>query len=174
VLLIGGGTGRILPALFQRTACDQVVFLEASGKMVAKARSLAERQPYAGKVTFRVGTEEDIGPQERFDVILTFFFLDLFSPPLLYPIASRLFQALKPQGWWLASDFVRPRGAWRRVGAELLFRSMYLFFRVTCGISATSLPDWQALLARFPLTPVKSCYFYHGLVRATAYQKREA
>lgn len=172
VLLIGGGTGRILPALLQQTACREVVFLEASEKMLTKARELVAGHAQASRVVFRLGTEEDLEPGERFDVILTFFFLDLFSPALLEGIARRLLGALAPGGWWLASDFVRPGGPrLRRAGAALLFSAMYLFFRLTCGLSATTLPDWQALLARLGLKSVKSCYFYHGLIRAVACQK---
>ena len=175
VLLIGGGTGRIVPALLQQTACREVVFLEASDKMLAKARDLVAGQPHAGRVVFRLGTEEDLGPEEKFDVILTYFFLDLFSPALLERISKRLLAALAPGGWWLASDFVCPQGSGlRRAGAALLFNSMYLFFRLTCGLSATALPDWQALLTGFGLKPVKSCYFYHGLIRAVAYRKAAA
>jgi SAM-dependent methyltransferase len=172
VLLIGGGTGRILPALLQQSACREVVFLEASDKMLAKARELAAGLPDGNRIVFRLGTEEDIGPAEKFDVVLTFFFLDLFSPALLNPITKRLYRALAPGGWWLASDFVCPPGSGlRQAGAALLFRTMYLFFRVTCGISATTLPDWQGQLGGYGLKPAKSCYFYQGLIKASAYQK---
>jgi tRNA (cmo5U34)-methyltransferase len=174
VLLIGGGTGQILPALLQHTACREVVFLEASDKMLARARQAVASLAEAGRVVFRLGTEEDISQEEKFDVVLTFFFLDLFSSPLLGQITTRLSGALVPGGWWLASDFVHPRGSRLRKGAAaLLFSSMYLFFRLTCGLSATRLPDWPAQLSRLGLNQVKSCYFYHGLIRAAAYRKTD-
>jgi tRNA (cmo5U34)-methyltransferase len=171
VLMIGGGTGKLLPALMAQTSCREVVFLEASNKMLAKARELVAGQGYAGRITFRLGTEEDIGPEDKFDVILTHFFLDLFSPAALNKITSRLHQALLPGGWWLVSDFVWPGGLLRRALAAALFNSMYLFFRLTCGISATTLPNWEDRLAHFHLKPTKSAYFYHGLIKAAAYQK---
>jgi tRNA (cmo5U34)-methyltransferase len=172
VLLIGGGTGQILAALLQHTACREVVFLEASHKMLARARQAVAPLKEAGRVVFRLGTEEDIGPGEKFDVVLTFFFLDLFSPALLGQITTRLSGALEKGGWWLASDFGYPQGSRLRKGAAaLLFSSMYLFFRLTCGLSATRLPDWPAHLTRLGLNEVKSCYFYHGLIRAAAYRK---
>jgi SAM-dependent methyltransferase len=172
VLLIGGGTGQILPALLKHTASREIVFLEASDKMLAKARKNAPTQQEACRVIFRLGTEADIGPEEKFDVILTYFFLDLFSPALLNQITHRLHQALVPGGLWLVSDFVKPPGpGLRQAAAACLFRSMYLFFRLTCGISAATLPDWQRVLARHGLIPAKSCYFYSGLIQAAAYQK---
>ena len=172
VLLIGGGTGKLLPALMEQARCREVVFLEASDKMLAKAREQVTGQEYAGNIVFRLGTEEDIAPEDKFDVVLTHFFLDLFAPAALNKIISRLHRALVPGGWWLASDFVWPGGSpLRRALASTLFRSMYLFFRLTCGISATTLPDWQNRLAHFHLKSIKSAYFYHGLIKAAAYQK---
>jgi tRNA (cmo5U34)-methyltransferase len=172
VLLIGGGTGKLLPALMEQTRCREVVFLEASDKMLAKAREQVAGQGYASSIIFRLGTEEDIAPEDKFDVVLTHFFLDLFAPAALNKIISRLHQALLPGGWWLVSDFVRPGGSRLRGAlATALFSSMYLFFRLTCGISATTLPNWEDLLAHFHLKSIKSAYFYHGLIKATAYQK---
>jgi tRNA (cmo5U34)-methyltransferase len=172
VLLIGGGTGRVLVDLLQQADCREVVFLEASNKMIAKARERVAGHRNAGSVVFRLGTEADISPAEKFDVILTFFFLDLFSPVLLHQVTGQLNRALVPGGWWLISDFIPPRGSLlRRMGATLLFNSMYLFFRVTCGISASRLPDWRGLLGSLGLKPAKSCNYYHGLIQAAAYQK---
>lgn len=175
VLLIGGGSGRVLPALLRQTESGEILFLEASARMVARARQAVAGLPGAGRIEFRVGTEEDLGPGERFDVVLTFFFLDLFAPHLLRQVCGRLYQALRPGGWWLASDFVPPRGkGGRQLGASLLLAAMYGFFRLTCGISAASLPDWPALLAGYGLKQIKSSYFYRGLIGAAAYHKPAA
>ena len=172
VLLIGGGTGQVLPAILQQGGCREVLFLESSARMVDKARQRVAVLPDAGRVVFRVGTEDDILPGETFDVVLTFFFLDLFAPALLQQVNGRLHDALKPGGWWLVSDFVHPEGrSSKLLGARLLFGAMYRFFRLTCGISAATLPDWPALLAGYGLKPVKSSYFYRGLIRAAAYRK---
>lgn len=172
VLLIGGGTGRILPTLLEQGRCRELHYLEASARMLGKARQIVAGLPGAGRIVFRVGTEEDLAPGENFDVVLTFFFLDLFSPPLLQQVSSRLLGCLKPGGWWLVSDFVPPgETGFKRLGARLLFSAMYRFFRISCGISATTLPDWPGQLAGYGLKPVKSCYFYRGLIRAAAFQK---
>lgn len=172
VLLIGGGTGRILPALLQQTGSGEILFLEASARMVDKARRVVAGLPGAGRIVFRVGTEEDLAPGESFDVVLTFFFLDLFSPDLLRQVGGRLHQVLRPGGWWLASDFVPPgESGGKQMGARLLFGAMYGFFRLTCGISAVRLPDWSALLSGYGLKQIKSSYFYRDLIRAAAYRK---
>lgn len=171
VLFIGGGTGKLLLPLLSQTRCREVVFLEASAKMLARAQALIGPK-HAGRVSFRLGTQENLAPEDKFDVILSPFFLDLFAPMLLHKITSRLHQALMPGGCWLVSDFVRlPGRGLRQALAATLLGSMYLFFRLTCGISAASLPDWQQHLAGLGLKPVASAYFYHGLIKSVAYQK---
>ena len=48
---------------------------------------------------------------------------------------------------------------------------MYLFFRITCNISATALPNWENLLQSYSLKSGESWYFYHGLIKSVVLQK---
>jgi len=167
ILIIGGGSGWILQQVLQHTQHSTIVYLEASDTMLRKSERKINNQNKNNKIEYRLGTEENIGAQEKFDFIITNFFLDLFSPAYLIPILEKLNNALVPAGKWLITDFVHPRTSkfpqWQ---AQVLFKSMYLFFRLTCGISAAALPDWENYLEPFSYSVINSGYFYHGLVKS--------
>ncbi|PIQ22025.1 MAG: SAM-dependent methyltransferase, partial [Cytophagales bacterium CG18_big_fil_WC_8_21_14_2_50_42_9] len=142
ILIIGGGTGWILQQVLQNTQNSSIVYLEASGSMLKKTEERIGQITLSNQIEYRLGTEADIKQAENFDLLITNFFLDLFSPVYLQSILNKLDDALAPDGKWLITDFVMPiSGKLAHLRAMLLFKSMYLFFRLTCGISATTLPD---------------------------------
>lgn len=172
VLIIGGGTGWILKELLDKAICSRVVYLEASDKMLNKTRQLiSDKDKAANNIEFRLGTEENLHLAEKFDVVISNFLLDLFAPVPLKKITYKLFHALTPGGLWLVTDFVQPQKRGIKIWGDLLFKSMYLFFRLTCNISASALPDWENLLQSYPLKSGESWYFYHGLIKSVMLQK---
>ena len=172
ILIIGGGTGWLLPEIFARTNPQKILYLEASGKMLNLARQKVEGAAQAACLEFRLGTEKDIRPGEKFDVIISHFLLDLFLPTQLAHLTDILFQSIRPGGLWLVTDFVQtPGSGFRQLWRNILTKSMYLFFRLMSNISAASLPDWQNILTRYRLMPVKSAYFYHHMIKSVLYQK---
>jgi len=167
ILIIGGGSGWILQQVIQHTQHSTIVYLEASDSMLRKSEEKIINQNKNNKIEYRLGTEENIGGQETFDIIIANFFLDLFSPAYLIIILEKLNCALAPAGKWLITDFVQPRtGKFPPWLAQVLFKSMYVFFRLTCGISAAALPDWENYLKPFSYAEINSAYFYHGLVKS--------
>ena len=172
VLIIGGGSGWIIEPVLLAAKQATLLYLEASAKMLALAEHKIAHHPLAAQVEWRLGTEENIKPAEKFDVIITNFFLDLFSEPELRNLTSLLNNALQKDGLWLAVDFVKPSGSFlKRLGARLFIRSMYIFFRLTCHISGKTLPDWENQLRRHALKEVKSAYFYGGLIKSSVWYK---
>ncbi|MDB5263527.1 MAG: methyltransferase type 12 [Adhaeribacter sp.] len=173
ILVIGGGTGWILPAILNQTLPARIVYLEASAKMLQLARQKVKNLNHAASIEFRLGTENDIELAEKFEVIISNFFLDLFLPAELENIITTLHRSLRAGGVWLVADFVYPPGAGLRpAGARLLLKSMYAFFRFTAGISAQSLPDWEDMLAQLPLIEQESAPFYGGLIKSKVYHKK--
>jgi len=109
ILIIGGGSGWILQQVIQHTQHSTIVYLEASDSMLRKSEEKIINQNKNNKIEYRLGTEENIGGQETFDIIIANFFLDLFSPAYLIIILEKLNCALAPAGKWLITDFVQPR-----------------------------------------------------------------
>ncbi|GAA4395574.1 hypothetical protein GCM10023187_02650 [Nibrella viscosa] len=138
--MIGGGSGWLLREVLRRCKPRQIIYIEASARMLAKARKAVQED---GRVVFRLGNETVINPSERVDVVITPFFLDLFTEErLATSIVLRLRQTLKAGGLWLVSDFVQTNSWWQR----LLLKVMYVFFGLTAGIEARRWPNWPRLL----------------------------
>ncbi|GAB3497243.1 hypothetical protein GCM10027341_17320 [Spirosoma knui] len=152
VLIVGGGSGWLLEQLLVRCKPERVVYLELSGQMVARASRRMLRKALPGTVDFRVGDETALRPDERFDLILTPFLLDLFEESTLQTqLIPRLQESLAPSGRWVVTDFVQPPAWWQKV----LLWSMIRFFRLTAGIETRKLANWQNCLQAAGLVNLK-------------------
>jgi tRNA (cmo5U34)-methyltransferase len=160
VLILGGGTGWILQELFSFRPDCEVWYIESSAKMLDMAR----RRSPGRRIHFMLCTTLEI-PAQAFDVIMTFFFLDLFSPMTLKKMIPEILAAAKPSALWLVADFANQGKWWQK----LLLRIMYQFFRSTCHIDARQLPDWGPIIreAGFEKKDVES--FYAGFIQSEAY-----
>ena len=172
VLVLGGGTGWVLTEVLRRRPQATVLYLEASPRMLARARArLAREFPQAiHHVEFRHGTQAALGPTERFEVLITFFVLDCIALPELAGALAQLRASQRPGAPWLLADFRPARYGWRR----LLLRLMYTFFRLTTGLRARELPDLAAALVRLGLYPAHRARFYAGAVEAIIFTETTA
>lgn len=150
VLLIGGGTGYLLAELLTQCQPRHVLFLEASAKMLTRARRRVQDHPLAGRVEFRHGTEADLPWGEAFGVVIVPFVLDLFPEAVLkFRFLPPLLRVTAPGGCWLVTDFVYSP----RLPHQLILKTMYRFFRLVSGIEARQLPDWRRMLTEAGLSP---------------------
>ena len=165
VLILGGGTGWVLSEVLRRRPAATVLYLEASPRMLARARARL-RPSQLAQVGFRHGTQQALAPGEVFDAVLTFFVLDCIGTPDLPDALARLHAALRPGGRWLLADFRPARRGWRR----LLLAAMFGFFRLTTRLRARELPDLAAALAARGLHGEKKGQFYCGATEAVVFQ----
>lgn len=160
VLLVGEGDGRFLAAAL--TACPQAHFtvIEASACMLDLARrrssAVGERststddragaRPHPGtdRVAFVHAALPDWQPASAgaFDLVVTNFFFDCFTPVELAPIVASLSDAAAPACTWLVAEFA-PARSWR---SRALLALAYSFFRLTAGVRARSVPDHSGLM----------------------------
>ena len=166
VLILGGGTGWALAEVLRQRPAARVLYLEASAQMLARARRYQPAFDQNAQVEFRLGTEQDLRPDEQFDVLITFFVLDCFPAALLPAALRRLSTARHPAAPWLLADFRLPRRWWQRV----LLRTMYLFFRLTTGLQARTLPDLPAALAALGLRPRPVSTFFGQTIEAIVFE----
>ena len=161
ILLVGGGTGWLLQQVLTQCQPNHVVYLEASAKMLALASKRVINHNVVGSVTFRVGDETSLKPEESFDVIITPFVLDLFTGKYLQKtLIPQLHGKLKPGGLWLVTDFVPFVTGWRK----MLLWTMIRFFRLTAGMKIRQLADWQKLLAESGLQRIEQRAQVSGMV----------
>ncbi|MDB5272566.1 MAG: class SAM-dependent methyltransferase [Chitinophagaceae bacterium] len=164
VLIIGGGTGWIIPKLFQAVDIRELVYLEASEQMIRLSKSKNKDNPL---VTFIQGTEQDLSALGKFDVVLTFFFLDLFPPASYTMLGSTIHQSLNTGGLWVISDFKYGlQKRWQR----LLLRSMYVFFKLICRIPAKQLGDIKNIPLALHMQKLSEITFFHEMIFSTVYK----
>lgn len=162
VLIIGGGTGWILPEIFKQAPQLEITYVEASASMLAKAKQQVFTQK---KVTFILGTELDIPKEQSYDVIITNFFLDLFKEDHLKTVVRTLRSHSKVNGKWLVTEFAAGEKWWQK---SLLW-AMYRFFKITCNIEADRLPQWQEEFKRVGLIERRQKLFYRDFIGTAVY-----
>jgi tRNA (cmo5U34)-methyltransferase len=138
VLILGGGTGWFLEELIKQSPSCTVWYVDASFKMIEKTRE----RLLGDRVNLIHGTEDDIPTSLTFDVIITNFYLDLFSEEKLEKIIQRLSFQTHSSSRWLVTDFV-DGGVWWQ---QCMLKIMYTFFRGVCDIEANRLPNWTNCL----------------------------
>lgn len=168
ILIVGGGTGWLLEPLLDACKPGRIVYLESSARMLARATRRVLNRPVLGTVEFRLGDETSLRPDERFDVVITPFVLDLFTAETLRNrLIPRLHTALKPGGLWLITDFV-PTGIWWQ---RALLWAMIRFFRLTAGIEIRQLANWPGLMTDAGLTLRERSPQVGGMVLADVWRR---
>jgi SAM-dependent methyltransferase len=144
VLILGEGDGRALERLLAIAPLARFDVVELSAEMIALAR---RRTNNSDRIDFHCGdARKETWPAEYYDAVVTNFFLDCFSEADARCLIRQLANALTPDGVWLISEFAIPTAGWRRLHAQIWIWTMYRFFRLTTGLSATSLPPIEVLM----------------------------
>jgi ubiquinone/menaquinone biosynthesis C-methylase UbiE len=165
VLIAGGGTGWILDEISQiYPGGITITYVDISSKMIeiSKKRNLS-----LNKVTFINDSIENVPlPEQRFNVIITPFFLDCFSQSSFQSIFKKLDSSLKINGLWLNIDFSSAKSSYWQ---KMLTKLMYAFFRFTCKIEATEIPSIEICFAQYNL--LKEKMFCRDFINMQVFQK---
>jgi hypothetical protein len=108
-------------------------------------------------------------PEEKYDLVVTHFFLDCLTQRDLESLIHRISPTLPPCAIWLLSDFRVPSGP-MRLPAKLVIRTLYLAFRILTGLRTTHLPDHATPLAHAGLTRVAYHHRLAGLLTTEIWQ----
>ena len=149
VLIAGEGNGRFLAEFVQAHPGAEVDCVEASARMIelSRRRLHSNSEQADERVRFITGSIENVSlAGERYDLLVTHFFLDCFTAPELASIVAKLSAAATGKATWLIADFRIPAAGLRRYAGHALVSTMYSFFRLTTGISARRLCDPAPLL----------------------------
>ena len=162
VLVLGGGTGWWLSDLLKKYPHLNITFIDSSSEMIRRAKMKLELNQH---VDFVQGTIENVPIDRKFDGIVLFYFLDLFSSESIETVLQKIREKTIPDSIWLISDFVSKK-KWHAVFLKL----MYIFFHLSTGLNSKQLPDWQGHLQRTGLVQMKENSFYRGFILATLYR----
>jgi tRNA (cmo5U34)-methyltransferase len=160
VLILGGGSGEILLQLHRDKPNVDICYIDTSAAMM----TLAKRRVHPANTLFIQGTEDDI-PARQFNVVITHFYLDLFSVNDLNIAVSKIRKSMIPGAQWIVADFLDGRW-WNRT----ILKIMYVFFRITCNIQTNALPDWSKALEESGGRKKETTLYYGGFIEAAVFQ----
>ena len=163
VLIIGGGTGWIVKQLMKVRPSSNVLYIEASPRMLKKAQK--RLKAHKDSIEYRLGNENQIKITDKVDVVVTPFILDVFDENRLDHVVKILDQSLVEGGSWLFSDFTIPAGKGRK-SAKILIWIMYRFFRLVCGIPAKKLPDFEKHFRNHRYQCMDDALFYRRMIQS--------
>lgn len=172
VLICGEGRGRFLQAYIARNPSAKVVSLDASARMLElSATTLTPDQ--CSRVEF---IHQDLlqwnPPEQRFDLIVTHFFLDCFPSNQLEVVIKKLSSCSTPNALWAFSDFHIPSTRLAGARARAIQWAMYRFFRLITKIPAKSLVSPEPFLRAHGFRPLKQRVGEWGLLRTDLWQRK--
>lgn len=173
VLMLGEGHGRFLVECLRKFPKTHITCLDASAGMIEQARKAIQRHRLTpDRVTF-IHTDALTWqpPHQRYDLIVTHFFLDCFRPEQLQQLVPSIASSATPAAQWLVADFQEAPAGWQRVRSRLILGLMYWFFRTVTRLPARSLtcPDPLLLQAGFHLQGEQ--VFEWGLLRSSRWEQ---
>jgi len=163
VLILGGGSGWLLAELLKIKSNCEVWYTDASEKMILFSKSKIETGYI---VHFIHGTEQDIPLSIKYDVVITNFYLDLFTDHQLADVVIKIQSSLESGAHWIITDFVNNRKWWQR----MMLKIMYWFFRITCGLESRQLPEWNKAMENAGVKEIESKYFYKGFIKTAFFR----
>ncbi len=175
VLIIGEGDGRFLAALLNRYPEASVDCLDASPKMLELAQRRLKLLPAAlqARVNFITKRVEDyVFENEKYDLLVTHFFLDCLDKVGLQKLMPILAKASASDCLWLYADFHIPARSWKRLYAQLCIKGLYAFFGLTAKLPVRKLVDAQPYLENVGYTLKSQTFYYQGLLQSSLWFKR--
>lgn len=158
VLILGGGTGRILDAFKGQT----ITYVEKSNKMLVRARAKT-----SANVIFIHEDFMEWNTVETYDVVICPFFLDVFDSENLMKATEKISQYLSIRGTLIVTDFQQTG----RRKHELLLWIMHAFFYVVTHLESNRLQDIKGALKHTGLIPVNERTWYKGFIFSTRFKK---
>lgn len=174
LLLIGGGTGWLLKPLCEQAKPARISYVDASAHMIARAKAFVQKEipQWEAHIQFIQGTQEDIPAIKSYEVIITPFFLDLFSEKDLPGVFQKLNASLDPEGYWYLIDFQVPKQR-NKLFAKALIWLMYRFFRLFTGMSGTQLIDPTPYFQKHQFDLRHEKLFYGKMVKSQMWEKKK-
>jgi ubiquinone/menaquinone biosynthesis C-methylase UbiE len=177
ILLAGEGDGRFLAELRRQWPEAEVDCIDVSGRMLAQARKRLDRRgpdQQLGVHFIQADLRTHVLAENKYDLVVTHFFLDCFNEATLRGLVSKLAASARPGALWLLSDFSLPPGGWRRLRAWIWLKVLYTFFRIVARIEAETLVDPRALIEENGWQCRRTQTAQHGLLYSSIWQKTVA
>ncbi|HEX6773011.1 MAG TPA: class I SAM-dependent methyltransferase [Acidobacteriaceae bacterium] len=143
-LVYGDGDGRFLKELARVAPSLQITAVDASEAMLRRARLRLPANPSVQWVHADARQWEP--PRNRFDLVVSHFFLDCFDEEEIAGIVSRVNAAAADDAVWVVSEFAIPSGPFSGRAGRLIVGALYLAFGWMTGLTVRQLPDYAGVL----------------------------
>ena len=135
ILIVGGGTGKILKDI---PAGVNVDYVEYSAQMLKRSQRYSREE-----IRFIQGDFFEVELKGNYDYVVFPFFLDLFSDEKIRKAIYKVRLLLKPSGKLIVTDFQSTHHFFQK----LLISSMILFFRVSARMESKRLESIMEILS---------------------------
>src|ERR1700754_552137 len=165
ILIAGGGTGWILDEITKLHPSGlPITYVEVAANMIALSQ---KRNTGATQMVYINNAIENVPLDYDFDTVPTPFLFDNFTEQTLKTVVNRIHTLLKPGGLWLNAD-IQLTGKWWQ---QFLLKSMFVFFRIVCGIEASKLPPIEIRFTQNGYKLVGQETFFNEFILAKIYSK---
>jgi ubiquinone/menaquinone biosynthesis C-methylase UbiE len=163
LLIVGGGTGWILEELTKLHPSGlKITYVEVAADMMTLSK---KRDAGSNEVVFINDAIENVNLPNDFDLVITPFLFDNFTEQTLHIVFNHIHRLLKPHSLWLNADF-QLTGKWWQ---QFLLKSMFLFFKVICGIEAGKLPGIETYFTSNGYKVISEKTFFNDFIVAKVY-----
>lgn len=154
-LVFGDGDGRFLARLLAANPALHADAVDLSPAMLRLLSNRARRIGVDDRLTVTCSDARSYQPPtDRYDLVVTHFFLDCLTQDEAASLIARLRPHLSPGARWLVSEFQIPTGSRLRAAcARTLIAFLYASFRLLTGLTVRQIPPWRTLLTQAGFVP---------------------
>lgn len=163
-LFVGEGNGRCLAEFVKSHPHAHFTCLDASSAMLKLAeKRVAKLQ--TGSVDFVHTDLLAWRTDQKFDLIVSHYFLDCFDAEGLAKVIPHLAAVATPDARWLIADFHQPPTGMRKGFAAFLLTALYRFFGLATGLATRQLVAPDPFLHQAGFQKIRRRSFACGLIQ---------
>lgn len=167
LLIVGGGSGKVLEALNRFNIPLLIDFVEPSSQMINRAKMGASRFSNLD-IHFHQAKLKEFDPSKAYDWICCFYFLDLFEKKNLIQNIDLLKDLMTDQGNLIVSDFqILKNKTWQMALSAI----MHTFFRFTTRLESKELKDINKVIVGQRFEQIEFCEFFDQFIFSAVYKK---
>lgn len=157
ILVLGGGSGNILPHL---PIGASITYIDKSEKMI----ELAKGRKTDGYIEFLAIDFLDFNSSKNYDAIICPFFLDCFDRETLQAVLIKIKALFKSGGHLIVADFDLNYTPW------LIGRGMHAFFKKVARLQSSQLQPIDGMIVSNSMKLVERKYFLRKMIFSAYYR----
>jgi len=172
-LLLGDGDGRFLARLLAANPALTADVVDSSQAMLSLLDQRIRRcGPQAShRIRLHHADALEWKPSGSYDLIVSHFFLDCFSPQQLEQLFAGVLSHALPGAQWVISEFAIPPNAFAAYFARGIVGLLYRAFGLLTGLPVRALPDYANPLLRRGLALTHNRHYLAGLLCSQIWTK---